>query len=529
MNNSNFDYYKNSLIKHDLKAGISVFLVALPLCLGIALASGAPLFSGLLAGIVAGIVVSMLSGSEISVSGPAAGLTVIVAQAILKIGSFEGFLVAVMLAGALQFLMGYFKLGRLGAYFPQSVIKGMLVAIGLVIIFKQIPHALGDDQDFEGEFEFNQTADNENTITEIIKSVVDFNEGALIISFVCLLVLIFWEKAAKKNIGFFKLFPSSLVVVLLGVALNEFFKGSFPTLYLGDSTKHMVNIPQINSIAEAKNVLNFPDFAFLANLNIYTVALSLAIVASLETLLNLEAADAIDPQKRLSSPDQELKAQGIGNLISGLVGGLPITSVVVRTSANVYNGGQTRMSAFVHGCLLLLSVLLIPQLLNRIPLSALAAILLMLGWKLANYKTILKVYQEGKNQFIPFIITVLVVVFEDLLIGIFVGTAVGLLFVVFTNFSSTITVIRDEHRVLITFNKDISFLQKPRLKQELAQIKSGDYLYVDATRADFIDHDILLMLEAFKESAELKNIETDYKSVRKNQKNTRKNLDPSIN
>ena len=461
----------------------------------------------------------MLSGSEISVSGPAAGLTVIVAQAILKIGSFDGFLVAVMLAGILQFLMGYFKLGRLGAYFPQSVIKGMLVAIGLVIIFKQIPHALGDDQDFEGEFEFNQVSDNENTITELVKSVVDFNEGALLISSVCLLLLILWEKAAKKNISFFKLFPSSLAVVLLGVALNEAFKFYFPFFYLGNSTKHMVNIPKFGSMADVQDMLNFPDFAFLTNPTVYTVALSLALVASLETLLNLEAADAIDPQKRLSSPDKELKAQGIGNLLSGLIGGLPITSVVVRTSANVYSGGQTRMSSFVHGCLLLLSVLLVPQLLNRIPLSALSAILLMLGWKLANYKTILGVYKEGKNQFIPFIITVLVVVFEDLLVGIFVGTCVGLLFVVFTNFSSVMTVVRDNHRVIITFNKDVSFLQKPRLKQELAQIKSGDYLYVDATRADFIDHDIFLMLEVFQEGSAQRNIETDYKKVIKNRKN----------
>jgi MFS superfamily sulfate permease-like transporter len=510
---SKLKYYQLSLLKNDWKSGISVFLVALPLCLGIALASGAPLFAGLLSGIVAGIVVSILSGSEISVSGPAAGLTVIVATAIKDLGSYQGFLVAVILAGLLQIILGYIKAGRFSAYFPESVIKGMLVAIGIVIILKQIPHALGDDQDYEGEFEFEQTSDNQNTITELIRSVIDFNDGAVIIAFSCLALLIFWDFASKKNINFFKVFPSSLAAVLLGVALNELYRFYVPTFYLGNSPIHMVSIPIFKNFQDFKEVLLFPDFSFLAKSQVYVVAITLTVVASLESLLSLEAGDSIDPQKRISSSDKELIAQGVGNTIAGFLGGLPLTSVVVRTSANVYAGAKTRMSSIVHGFLLLASVFLIPTLMNKIPLAALAAILLMVGYKLAKPSIFFKIYKEGYDQYIPFAITVLVIVFKDLLFGIFIGTFVGLLFVVFTNFRSVISFIRDGNNVLIKFNKDVSFLNKPRIKNILMDLKEGDDVFIDGSRANFIDHDIYTMLYDFKKNSKAKGIDVTFKKV----------------
>ncbi len=508
-----FNYYQTSLLQTDWKSGISVFLVALPLCLGIALASGAPLFAGLLSGIVAGIVVSILSGSEISVSGPAAGLTVIVATAIKDLGSYEGFLVAVILAGVFQIILGFIKAGKFSAYFPESVIKGMLVAIGIVIILKQIPHALGDDQDYEGEFEFEQVANHQNTITEIIRSFIDFNYGAVIISFACLALLIFWDYAGRKNINFFKVFPSALAAVLLGVSINEIYAVLKPDYYLGNSPIHMVSMPILNSFQDFQKVLIFPDFSFLGNVHTYTVAITLAIVASLESLLSLEAGDSIDPQKRISSSDKELVAQGVGNTIVGFLGGLPLTSVVVRTSANVYAGGKTRMSSMVHGVLLLASVVFIPMLMNRIPLSALAAILLMVGYKLAKPSVFKRVYKEGYDQYIPFATTIIIIIFKDLLFGIFIGTFVGLLFVVFTNFRSVISVIREGNTVLIKFNKDVSFLNKPRIKNILMSLKEGDEVLIDGSRANFIDHDIFTLLYTFKKGSKSKGIEVVFKKV----------------
>jgi MFS superfamily sulfate permease-like transporter len=507
-----WNYYRDALLKTDLKAGVSVFLVALPLCLGIALASGAPLFSGLLAGIVAGLVVSLLSGSEISVSGPAAGLTVIVAQALRTIDTFEGFLLALLLAGMMQVGLGLLKAGRLSSYFPESVIRGMLVAIGLVIILKQIPHALGDDRDFEGVFAFEQS-DNENTFTELIKSIVYFNEGALVISLSALGLLLAWERLAGRGIGLFKLLPASLGAVLLGVGLNELFRIMKPAWYLGNSTNHMVSIQQFDTVSEFLGFLNFPDFGALGDVAVYKTALTLAIVASLETLLSLEAADSIDPERRISSGDRELVAQGVGNMASALVGGLPITAVIVRTSANVYAGARTRASSFVHGVLLLGSVLLIPSLLNRIPLAALAAVLIMVGYKLANVAIFRRQFREGIDQFIPFAVTIGFVIFTDLLTGIAIGTAVGLAFVVYSNFQSVIACERDENRVLVTFNKDVFFLNKPKVKQIIMELRPGDHVLFDGTRATFIDHDIFTVLKEFKESARERGITAEFRHV----------------
>jgi MFS superfamily sulfate permease-like transporter len=525
----NLSYYQKSFFKNDWKSGISVFLVALPLCLGIALASGAPLFSGLIAGIIGGIIIGFLSGSEVSVSGPAAGLTIIVFTAIKDLGSYQGFLVAVILAGALQLLFGYLKGGRLSAFFPDSVIKGMLVAIGIVIILKQIPHALGDDRDYEGEFEFEQVADGQNTVTELIRSFVDFNYGAVNITIACLVLMIVWEKLAKKKVVFFQAVPASLVAVGLGIFINEMYAIYRPEYFLGNSPMHMVSVPLFNTFSDFTKTLISPDFAFLSNPKIYTIALTLAVVASLESLLSLEAADSIDSEKRISSGDKELKAQGIGNILSGFLGGLPVTSVVVRTSANVYSGGKSRMSAIFHGVLLVCSIVFIPTIINKIPLASLAAVLLMVGYKLSNPHVFRKVFKEGYDQLIPFMVTILVVVFKDLLWGIAVGSIVGILFVLRTNFKNAITIVREGNSVLINLNKDIYFMNKSQIKDVLIDLKEGDEVYIDGTKAKFIDHDIFSILLEFKRNAKRKNIEVDFKNVSKNNKENINQFEDDLN
>jgi len=512
----NLQYYQKSFLKNDWKAGISTFLVALPLCLGIALASGVPLFSGLISGIIGGIIIGILSGSQVSVSGPTASLTIIIATAIKDLGSYQGFLVAVILAGVLQLIFGYLKGGRLSAFFPDSVIKGMLVAIGLVIILKQIPHALGDDLDFEGEFEFNQVADNQNSITELIRSFINFNYGAVNITIACLVLMIIWDRLAKKKIKLFQAFPASLAAVALGIFINQMYAIYRPEYYLGNSPTHMVVVPLFKTFGDFTNTIITPDFTFLANAKIYTLAITLVIITSLESLLSLEVSDSIDPEKRISSGDKELKAQGIGNILSGFLGGLPVTSAVVRTSVNVYSGGKTRMSAIFHGVLLVCSVVFIPTILNKVPLASLATILLMVGYKLANPAVFKKVFEEGYSQFIPFITTILVVVFKDLLWGIAVGSLVGILFVLRTNFNNAITSVRDKKNVLIKLNKDIYFINKSQIKEILLGLEDGDDVFIDGTKAKFIDHDIFSILCEFKKNAKLRDIEVDFKNINRN-------------
>lgn len=508
-------HYKTGYLRQDLPAGLSVFLVALPLCLGIALASGAPLFSGLVAGVIGGIVIGLLSGSEVSVSGPAAGLAVIVADAIAKLGSYESFLVAVILAGVLQLLMGLIKAGRFSSFFPDSVIKGMLVAIGIVIILKQIPHALGRDNDYEGEFEFQQLADGENTISEIYRAIETASPGAVAISIVSLVFLIGWERVAGRSTrAFFKNFPSALVVVGIGVALNEFFKVAMPDWYLGDTAhQHMVQIPTIAPGKSLSSIFNFPDFSMLSNPKVYGIAATIALVASLETLLNLEASDRLDSAKRVSSTNQELIAQGVGNMLSGMIGGLPITSVVVRTSANVYGGARTRISAVSHGVFLLIAVFLGGPLLNLVPLSCLAAILIMVGYKLAKPAIFKKTYRDGWSQFVPFIVTVAGIVFTDLLIGIALGSVVGIIYVLYTNFHSTFRMDRDGSKVTIEFEKDLYFLSKPQLKEALGTLRPGDEVIIDGTKAPFIDHDIFNMLHDYREIAKVQGIDYELRNV----------------
>ena len=501
--------YIQSFIKGDWKSGIAVFLVALPLCLGIALASGAPLLAGLVAGIVGGTLVSLLSGSELSVSGPAAGLTIIVATAIGDLGSFPGFLVAVIIAGLFQVALGLLKMGKIGGFFPSSVIRGMLVAIGIVIILKQIPHAIGDDLDFIGEFEFDQK-DGENTFTEILKSFADIKIGALIISLIGLVILFSWTKLGQK-FTWMNALPASLFVVLAGVGINEGLASWNPDWYLGDSKDHMVNLPIFASTSEIFAGLISPDWSYLSNPKVYSIAITLAIVATLESLLSLEATDSLDPLKRISSPDRELLAQGAGNIVSGLLGGLPITSVIVRSSTNVYSGGKSRMSGFFHGILLIVAVMLLPLYLNKIPLACLASILLYTGYKLAHPKEFKKVFAEGWKQYVPFLVTVAVVVGVDLLWGIFVGTLVGLAFVIITNYSSVFTVFKNGNDILIKFQKDVTFLHKMSLKETLRKIPAGSEVFIDATKAHFMDHDINLLIQEFMSTANERGIGVDLK------------------
>ncbi|MCX6215527.1 SulP family inorganic anion transporter [Spirosoma sp.] len=514
-----FQYYRTTYLPNDLTAGLSVFLAGLPLCLGIALASGAPLFAGLIAGIIGGIVVGLLSDSEVSVSGPAAGLAVIVAESITALGTFEAFLVAVILAGVIQLIMGLLKAGRFSSYFPDSVIKGMLVGIGLVIILKQIPHAFGRDNDYEGEYEFSQLADQENTLSELYRATVSASPGAVAISLTALLILIGWDRLSRKEIRFFQIVPAALVVVLVGVGLNEIFGQYLPGWYLGDSSDHLVRIPVLATGNSLSSVLDFTDFSIFGDTRIYVIAVTIALVASLETLINLEAIDRIDPLRRVSSGSRELLAQGVGNILSGFLGGLPMTSVVIRTSTNVYSSGKTRLSTIIQGVLLMVSVLIAGTVINHIPLASLAAFLIVIGYRLARPRIFIAMYQEGVSQFIPFIVTVLGILFTNLLIGILVGLVVGYLFVLRTNSQSSYRVIRDGKNVLIKFQKDVYFLSKPELKDTLRSFKPGDSILVDGRYANFIDRDIYALLVDYALTARTLGINYELREVTQHKRN----------
>jgi MFS superfamily sulfate permease-like transporter len=437
----NLDLSPFNNLNQDIPAGLVVFLVALPLCLGIALASGAPLIGGVIAGIIGGLIVSFFSGSELSVSGPAAGLTVIVVAAIQNLGSYPNFLVAVVLAGLFQLGFSSIRAGILGDYVPSSVIRGMLAAIGIVIILKQIPHALGRDTDFEGDFSFLEPTGHTNTLSEIFRSVVSASPEAVIITVISMAILIVWERPRLKKNRFFKFVPAPLIVVILGIALNESFHALFNDFHLRAEDGHLVQLPLVQNPVAFFQGLSFPNPAVLLDIRVYSTALTIAIVASLETLLSLEAVDKLDPYRRISDANKELKAQGIGNIISGLLGGLPMTSVIVRSSANVYAGGRTRMAAVVHGLLLLISALFLAPMLNLIPLASLAAILIVVGYKLTRLELYRQMFHSGREQFLPFVATVGAIVFTDLLTGISIGLCVGMFYVIRSNHQLAVTLV----------------------------------------------------------------------------------------
>jgi MFS superfamily sulfate permease-like transporter len=499
--------YLKSLV-YDFPASIVVFLVALPLCLGIALGSNAPLFSGIIAGIVGGIVIGALSGSQLSVSGPAAGLTAIVAGAIGKLDVYEIFLLAVVIGGVIQLVLGFVKAGVLGDYVPFSVIKGMLAAIGLILILKQLPHLFGYNADFVGDETFEQK-DGENTFTSIFRSLQNIVPLALLIGVVAILIQLLWDKVLVKKHKFFSIIPAPLIVVLVGIAINEYVKSTSASQALASSL--LVSIPVAESANHFTSFFTFPDFSALTNIRVWTSAVTLAIVASLETLLNIQASDELDPYKRVAPTNRELKAQGIGNIVSGMLGGLPITSVIVRTSANVNAGARTKMSAVMHGFLLLLSVALIPGMLNLIPLSALAGILIYTGFKLAKPSIFQEFYGKGAKQFLPFVITILAILFTDLLIGILIGCVTGLFFVMRSNFKSAVFVVNDQNNYLFRLRKDVSFLNKPIIRSKLEEVPENCNVLIDATRADYIDGDVIEVIEDFMKHAPLKNIRVELK------------------
>ncbi len=484
-------------LRRDLTASVVVFLVALPLCLGIALASNAPLLSGILAGIVGGIVVGLLSGSHSSVSGPAAGLTAVVAAQIATLGSFEAFLLAVLLAGVIQIVLGIARAGFIAAFFPSSVIKGLLAAIGVILILKQIPHLIGHDPDPEGEMSFQQP-DRENTFTELVLAALDIHPGAAAIGALSIAVLVLWDRSKRLKTS---PVPGPLVVVLIGVGLTLVFRRlGAPWAIEAD---HLVQVPVPESFAGLLDFLQTPDFSQWRNPAIYLAAMTLAAVASLETLLNLEAIDKLDPQQRTSPPSRELFAQGVGNVVCGLVGALPVTSVIIRSSVNLNSGARTRLSAIVHGFLLLISVALLPVALNLIPLSALAAILLVTGFKLASPALVRRMWSEGKYQFAPFALTVAAIVLTDLLVGVLIGLAVSTSFILWSNVRRPIRRIVEKHLggdvVHIELPTQVSFLNRAALLRVLDEVPHGGHVLFDASGTDYIDPDILDLIRDFDE------------------------------
>ena len=499
-------------IKNDLPASIVVFFVAVPLCLGIALASGAPLFSGIIAGIVGGIVVGIASGSAMGVSGPAAGLAVVVLSSIAALGSWPAFLMAVVLAGLIQIALGFAKAGFVAYFFPSSVIKGMLSGIGLLIILKQIPHALGYDKDSEGDDSFFQN-NGENTFSSISNALDLFTPGAILISIVSLAILILWDTVLTKKHKIFQLLQGPIVVVVLGIFFNlAYVNGLLP---FSLNAQQIVSVPVPNSMADFIGQFTFPDFSAITNLEVWKIAIVLAIVASLETLLCVEATDKLDPDKRVTPTNRELKAQGLGNIVSGLIGGLPVTQVIVRSSANINFGGKTKMSAIFHGVFLLFSAIFIASLLNLIPLASLAAILLMVGYKLAKPSLFKQMYKLGWEQFIPFTATVVAILATDLLKGITVGILFGIFYTLRHSYRNSHHVkdnVSDQngktvHHLVLA--EEVSFFNKASLLNTFESIPNNSKVIIDCTNSKSIAYDVIEIIKDFEYSAKTKSIEVE--------------------
>lgn len=496
-------------LKSDLPASIVVFFVAVPLCLGIALASGAPLFAGIIAGIVGGIIVGVASGSPLGVSGPAAGLAVIVLTSIAAIGSWPAFLLAVVLAGIIQLIMGFAKAGFIAYFFPSSVIKGMLTGIGLLIILKQIPHALGYDKDAEGDLSYFQN-DGETTLSSITSAFAVITPGAILIAAISIAVLILWDKVLTKKHKIFQLIQGPIVVVILGIIMNYLFQSGILNFSLAED--QVVRLPVANNLTEFFSFFTFPDFSAITNLKVWEVAVVLAIVASLETLLCVEATDKMDPQKRITPTNRELKAQGLGNIVSGFIGGLPITQVIVRSSANISFGGKTKMSAILHGVFLLISAITIAGLLNMIPLASLAAILIMVGYKLAKPVLFKQMYKLGWEQFVPFMVTVVAILLTDLLKGIAAGLIVGGFYALLHSYRNshhmkeTITTkdgIQTYHLVLA---EEVSFFNKANVIKELEEIPANSKVIIDFSNSKSVAYDVLELIRDYEINAKTRNI-----------------------
>ncbi|MBS0025841.1 SulP family inorganic anion transporter [Chitinophaga sp. 22321] len=501
-----------SNIKADFSAGLVVFLIAVPLCLGIALASGAPLFAGMISGIIGGLVIGFLSGSQLSVSGPAAGLTAVVLVAITKLGAFDIFLMAVVIGGALQLILGLIKAGTVANYFPSNVITGMLTAIGIIIILKQLPHAFGYDANSEGDFTFFQV-DGDNTFSALLSAVNHISIGATLITVISIFIILYWSKIPKLNVV-----PAPLVAVITGILLNMAFSGN-ELLALGSN--HLVSLPVPGSFGDFIGQFTFPNFSSISNKDVWITGVTIAIVASVETLLNVEATDKLDPMKRYTSPNRELKAQGVGNIVSGLIGGLPITSVIVRSSANINAGGKTKMATMTHGALLLICAALIPALLNKIPLATLAAVLLVTGYKLCKISIFKEMFKNGKYQWVPFVVTVVAIVFTDLLIGIALGMVVSVLAILRGNMKSSYYFRKEKYHsgdsIRLELAQEVSFLNKASILLTLDHMPENITLVIDAHKTAYIDFDVLQTIREFKDiKAPQKNIKvilTGFKTV----------------
>jgi len=500
-------------VKNDLPASIVVFFVAVPLCLGIALASGAPLFAGIIAGIVGGIVVGFASGSPLGVSGPAAGLAVIVLTSIATLGgSYQAFLTAVVLAGIIQLALGYAKAGFIAYFFPSSVIKGMLTGIGLLIILKQIPHALGWDKDAIGDDAFLQ-ADGQNTFSEIMRAYEFITPGALLIAGVSLAILILWDTVLTKKHKIFQLIQGPIVVVVLGILFNLAYTNGILPFSLNE--KQIVSVPVPNSITDFFGQFTLPDFSAITNFEVWKIAIVIAIVASLETLLCVEATDKMDPDKRVTPTNRELKAQGLGNIVSGLIGGLPVTQVIVRSSANINFGGKTKLSAILHGVFLLISAIFIASLLNLIPLASLAAILLMVGYKLAKPSLFQQMYKLGWEQFIPFTATVVAIIATDLLKGITVGILFGIFYTLRHSYRNSHYVkdnVSDQngktvHHLVLA--QEVSFFNKASLLTTFESIPANSKVIIDCTNSKSIAYDVIEIINDFELNAKTKSIEVE--------------------
>lgn len=503
-------YYRILWLKNDLPAGLSVFFVALPLCLGIALASGAPLYSGLLSGIIGGMLVSLISGSQLAVSGPAAGLTTVISASILAHGDYRVFLLSIVIAGAFQLILGVLKLGVIAYYFPSSVIKGMLAAIGIILISKQIPIALGYDQpDFWTSGIFNLLTD-QHFITNIESFNLHISKAVILISVLSLIILILFHRPSFRNL---KVVPASLIVVIVGIIVGLFFDNTGSYLSLKES--QMVYIPY-NLFAD----ISFPDFSqLLSTKSIWKDGLVIGLLATLETLLCIEAIDKLDRRNRITPVNRELVAQGVGNMVCGLLGAIPITAVVVRGSANIDAGARTKLSAFTHGLFLLLSVLLFPFILNKIPYASLAAILIITGYNLTKPKLYRNMWSLGWKQFIPFITTIVVIIATDLLIGVIVGLLISIYYIISSNFKIEFkiskTINNEIETYLVKLNTDVTFLNKANLKKTLDEVPDTSVLIIDGSECNFIDYDILEIISEFENKAKERKIKLSLKGIEK--------------
>jgi SulP family sulfate permease len=513
-------------LKSDLPASIVVFFVAVPLCLGIALASGAPLFAGIIAGIVGGIVVGIASGSALGVSGPAAGLAVIVLTSIASLGSWTTFLLAVVIAGVIQLIMGFVKAGFIAYFFPSSVIKGMLTGIGLLIIIKQIPHALGYDKDPEGDDAFAPVAPNaatgENSFSAIANAFQHITPGAVLIAVISLAILVLWDTVLTKKHKIFQLIQGPLVVVVLGIVMNYLYQSG--ALNFSLQKDQLVQLPVASNLSEFFNQFTFPDFSQITNLEVYKVAIVLAIVASLETLLCVEATDKLDPYKRITPTNRELVAQGLGNVASGLIGGLPVTQVIVRSSANINFGARTKMSAILHGVFLLISAITIAGVLNMIPLASLAAILLMVGYKLAKPALFKQMYKLGWEQFVPFAATVVGILLTDLLRGIAIGLAFGIFYTLRHSYRNSHHVKdvqtteegREVHHLVLA--EEVSFFNKASVLKTLNALPENSKVILDFQNSKAVAYDVLEVIDNFKANAKTRNITVETRNL--NEANT---------